>query len=177
MRYKHLKPWLAFGKAIYIFSWANIAGLTAGGYVADKIAASFAPLPPQAVWLACCGLGLGATWSVQGRPFYQLAWIWLAWIVRRLVAPSTLEARSSSYFPVAAPAVGRAVVLGGTLSLRGADPSTGSSLPPIELLPPAPAGERAPPAPAAGPLPVRRVVLTTSNSSQDEEGATDEARP
>ncbi|MDQ2808023.1 MAG: hypothetical protein M3Z04_14100 [Chloroflexota bacterium] len=175
MTYHHMKPWLFFGKFFYIFSWANLGGVAAGAVIADHLT-GLLPLPPQAVFLACMGLGLGATWGYQGRPFYQLALLWVGWAVRRVVAPSTLEARSSDYFPQPAPPTGGRVVLDGTLSLhRSATP--GGSLPPIELLPP-PAITPSPVAAAAPtlvPLPVRRVIVTNGSGPHDAEGATNEA--
>ena len=65
--YHHMKPWLFFGKFFYIFSWANLGGVAAGAFVADKIAGSL-PLPPQAVFLAGMGLGLGANLGLPGPP-------------------------------------------------------------------------------------------------------------
>lgn len=135
MHYKHLKPWLAFGKFFYIFSWANLGGIVFGLVVADKFTGGWPFLPPQLLYMSGAGLGLGATWPVQGRPFYQLAWLWIGWATRRLLAPSTLEARSGDYFPLPAPTTGRSLTLDGTLTVPQTRTAGGSSLPPVELVP------------------------------------------
>lgn len=181
MHYKHLKPWLAFGKFFYIFSWANLGGMVLGLALADKLTGMAPVLPPQLLYMSGAGLGLGATWPVQGRPFYQLAGLWLGWATRRLLAPSTLEARSGDYFPLPAPTTGRSLTLDGALTVHQARAAGGSSLPPIELLPAvpsptsAPVAESAPAAILAGTVPVLAVTAgRTNGSGSQDEGAGDE---
>jgi hypothetical protein len=120
MYYKQLKDFLKQSeqKAFWILTYANIAGLFAGFFLARYLAELVPWLPAPLLFPAGLVAGLACTWPREARPLYKYAWLALRHGGRRLFAPTTLRFTGAAYYRVPVTGV-RPLAISGVLTYRG----------------------------------------------------------
>jgi hypothetical protein len=120
MYYKHLKDFFeqSSQKAFWILSYAHVAGMVLGFFVAHYLGDLLPWAPGLALYPLGIAAGLALTWVQAGQPIYQIVLLWVLFHLRRLLAPQTLIITSRQYYAQRQPPT-RPFALSGRVSYSG----------------------------------------------------------
>jgi len=122
MYYKQLKDFLRQSeqKAFWLFTYANIAGVAAGFFVARYLSEALPWMPAWLLFPALMLAGLACTWPREGRATYKTWMVMGQFLIRRLLSPRSLEVSSATYYRVEQSSL-KAFALPGRITYLGGD--------------------------------------------------------